>query len=190
MHTICRGEIRLFWCFYGVTYNFIQNHNHWRDLHQIFSCLFETFGTMSAIMFSSDSMSFFFVQQLKIHECLLSFTTSLFWNGWETMVQKFENDRNFLLFYHCWFQLISIVIHIQAILDFQNNLYFQETQQTNATITCHIWKKKSSSSKGPFSLWKASFRLRSYDINLGKVNSFIIEQIRIIEFCPLNITRI
>ena len=54
------GEIRLFWCFYGVTYNFIQNHNHWRDLHQIFSCLFETFGTMSAIMFSSDSMSIFF----------------------------------------------------------------------------------------------------------------------------------
>ena len=121
-------------------------------------------------------------QQLKIHECLLSFTTSLFWNGWKTMVQKCENDRNFLL-YHCWFQLISIVIHIQAILDFQNNLYFKETQQTNATIACHLWKKTSSSSKGLFSLWKASF----YDIYLGKVNSFIIEQIRIIEFCPLNI---
>ena len=118
----------------------IQNHNHWRDLHQIFSCLFETFGTMFAIMFSSDSMSKENFQQLKIHECLLSFTKSLFWNGWETMVQKFENDRNFLL-YHCWFQLISIVIHIQAILDFQNNLYFKETQQTNATITCHLWKK-------------------------------------------------
>ena len=114
MHTICRGKIRLFWCFYGVTYNFIQNHNHWRDLHQIFSCLFETFGTMFAIMFSSDSMSKKKIQQLKIHECLLSFTTSLFWNGWETMVQKFENDRNFLL-NHCWFKLISIVIHIQAI---------------------------------------------------------------------------
>ena len=51
------GEIRLFWCYYGVTYNFIQNHNHCRDLHQIFSCLFETFGSMSEIMFSSDSMS-------------------------------------------------------------------------------------------------------------------------------------
>ena len=51
------GEIRLFWLYYGVTYNFIQNHNNCRDLHQIFSCLFETFGTMSEIMFSSDSMS-------------------------------------------------------------------------------------------------------------------------------------
>ena len=45
----------------------------------------------------------------------------------QTMVKKCENDRNFLL-YHCWFKLISIVIHIQAILDFQNNLYFKETQ--------------------------------------------------------------
>ena len=35
-------------------------------------------------------------------------------------------------------QLISIVIHIQAILDFQNNLYFKETQQTNTTIDCHL----------------------------------------------------
>ena len=76
-------------------------------------------------------------QQLKIHECLLSFTTSLFWNGSETMVQKCENDRNLLL-YHYSFQLISIFIHIQAILDFQNNLYFKETQQTNATIACHL----------------------------------------------------
>ena len=131
MHAIRRWKIRLFWCYYGVTYNFIQNHNHCRDLHQIFSCLFETFGTMPEIMFSCDSMSKSF---------LLSFTTSLFWNGWETMVQKYENDRNFLL-YHCWFQLISIVIHIQAILDFKNNLYFKETQQTNATFACHLWKK-------------------------------------------------
>ena len=146
-----------------------------------FFCLFETSGKMSEIMFSSDSMSKKKIQQLKIHECLLSITTSLFWNGWETMVQKFEIDRNFLI-YHFWFQLISIVIHIQAILDFQNNLYFKETQQTNATIACHLWKKKSSSSKGPFSLWKASFLSQSYDINLGKANSF-----RIIEFCPLNI---
>ena len=51
MHAICLGKMRLIWCFYGVTYNFIQNHNSWRDLHQFFSCLFETFGTMSAIMF-------------------------------------------------------------------------------------------------------------------------------------------
>ena len=180
------GKIWLFWCFYGVTYNFIQNHNHWRDLHQIFSCLFETFGTMSAIMFSSDRIS----KRKNFNSWkYMNIYFSCFWNGWETMVQKFENDRNFLL-YHCWFQLISIVIHIQAILDFLNNLYFKETQQTNATITCHLWQKTSSSSKGPFSQWKASFRLRSYDINLGKVNSFIKEQIRIIEFCPLNITRI
>ena len=33
------------------------NHNQCRDLHQIFSCLFETFGSMSEIMFSSDSVS-------------------------------------------------------------------------------------------------------------------------------------
>ena len=86
---------------------------------------------MSEKMFTSDSMSKKKIQQLKIHECLLSFTTSLFWNGWKTMVQKCENDRNMLL-YHYWFQLLSIVIHIQAILDFQNNLDFKETQQTNA----------------------------------------------------------
>ena len=77
--------------------NFIQNHSHYRDLHQFFSCLFETFGTMSEIMFSSDSMSKKKFQQLKIQECLLSFTTSLFWNGWDTMGQICENDRNFLL---------------------------------------------------------------------------------------------
>ena len=65
-----------------------------------FSCLFETFGTMSEIMFSSDSMSKNIFQQLKIHECLLLLTTSLFWNGWKTMVQKCEIDSNFLL-YHC-----------------------------------------------------------------------------------------
>ena len=76
-------------------------------------------------------------KKLKIHECLLSFTTSLFWNGFVIMVQKYENDRNFLL-YKCWFQLIPIVIHIQAILDFQNNLYFNETQQANSTIACHL----------------------------------------------------
>ena len=46
--------LMLLWCY---IYNFIQNHNHCRDLHQIFSCLFETFGTMSEMMFSSDSMS-------------------------------------------------------------------------------------------------------------------------------------
>ena len=30
------------------------------------------------------------------------------------------------LIYHFWLQLITIVITIRAILDFQNNLYFQE----------------------------------------------------------------
>ena len=115
------------------------------------------FGTMSEIMFSSDSMSKnFFFQQLKKHEWLLSFTTSLLWNGWETMVQKCENDRNFLL-YHCWFQLISIVIHVQAILDLQNNLYFKETQQTNATIAFHLWKKRVFHQKGIFPCEKQAF---------------------------------
>ena len=51
------GKIRLILFYHCVTYNFIQNHNHFRDLHQIFSYLFETFGTMSEIMFSNDSMS-------------------------------------------------------------------------------------------------------------------------------------
>ena len=46
--------LMLLWCYNN---NFIQNHNHCWDLHQFFSCLFETFGTMSEIMFSSDSMS-------------------------------------------------------------------------------------------------------------------------------------
>ena len=83
---------------YGVTYNLIQNHNQYWDLHQIFFCLFETFGSMSEIMFSSDSMSKkIFFQQLKIHECLLSFSTSLFWNGWKTIIQKSENDSHFLI---------------------------------------------------------------------------------------------
>ena len=58
-----------------------------RDLHQYFSCLF---ATLSEIMFFSDSISIFF-QQLKIHKCLLSFTTALIWNGWEIIV--FRNAR-------------------------------------------------------------------------------------------------
>ena len=34
------------------TYNLIQNHiNYYKDLHQIFSCLFETFGSMPEINF-------------------------------------------------------------------------------------------------------------------------------------------
>ena len=48
-----RANLMLLW----FTYNFIQNHNQCRNLHQIFSCLFETFGSMSEIMFSSESMS-------------------------------------------------------------------------------------------------------------------------------------
>ena len=86
------------------------------------------------------------------------------------------------------FQLISIVIHIQAILDFQNNLYFQETQQTNATIACHLWKEKNK-----FFIKRAVFPVKSklwaaeLWYKFGKVKSFIIEQIGIIEFCPLTI---
>ena len=74
------------------------------------------------------------------------------------------------LIYHFW---LSIAIHIPVILDFQNNLYFQETWQTNATIKA-VFPVKSKLHK-PF--W-----LRSYGINLEKVNSFILEQLRIIEF--------
>ena len=83
--------LMLLWCYI----------NHCRDLHQIFSCLFETFGSMSEIMFSSDSMSKkYFFQQLKVHECLFSFSTSLFWNGWKTMVQNVRMTGIFLI-YHC-----------------------------------------------------------------------------------------
>ena len=49
--------------------DFIQYYNQCRDLHPIFSCFFETFGSMSEIMFSSDSVSKIIFQQLKIHEC-------------------------------------------------------------------------------------------------------------------------
>ena len=86
------------------------------------------------------------------------------------MVQKCENDRHFLI-YHLLFQLMSIVIHIhvQAILDFQNNLYFQETQTIMPRSAAIFEKKTSSSSKGLFSLWKASFGQRIYGINLEKL---------------------
>ena len=46
---------------------------------------------------------------------------------------------------------------MQAILDFQNNPYFKETQQTFAMIACHLWKKTSSSSKGRFPCEKQAF---------------------------------
>ena len=74
-----------------ISYKF---HKQCRDLYH-FSCLFKTFGSMSEIMFSSDSMSKKNFHQLKIHECLLSLSTSLFWNGWKTMIQKCENDSHF-----------------------------------------------------------------------------------------------
>ena len=49
------------------------------------------------------------------------------------MIHKHENDSHFP---HKPFLIpININCHpLRAILDFQNNLYFQETQQTNATI--------------------------------------------------------
>ena len=134
-----------------------------------------------------------FFQLLKIHECLLSFSTSLFWNGWNGMVGKqcFKNVRMTVVFliYHFLFQLISIVIHIRAILDFQNNLFFQETRQTNATISCHLWKPKLFIKRAVFpvkSKLQKPFWPRSYGIILEKVNSFTIEQIRIIEFSPFH----
>ena len=39
--------------------NYVMLHiiSYQMDLHHMFSCLFETFGSMSEIMFSSDSMS-------------------------------------------------------------------------------------------------------------------------------------
>ena len=76
--------IWLFWCYYGVTYNFIQNHNQCWDLHQIFSCLFEMIGSMSEIIFSSDSMSKkYFFNSWKYMNVFFHFSTSMFWNGWK-----------------------------------------------------------------------------------------------------------
>ena len=46
---------------------------------------------------------------------------------------------------------------MQAILDFQNNLYFKETQQTNATIACHLWKERVLHQKGRFPCEKQAF---------------------------------
>ena len=44
------ATLMLLWCY----------HNHCRDLHQIFSCLFETFCTMSEICFLVIACQFFF----------------------------------------------------------------------------------------------------------------------------------
>ena len=184
MHAICWVKRRLFWSYYCVTYNFIQNHNQCRDLHQFFSCLFETFGSMSEIMFSNDSMSKNIFSTAE-NTWMSTFVFSIIGKQWFTNVRL----TVIFLIYHFWYQLLSIVIYIQAILDFQNNLYIQETRQTNSWISCHLWKKKqSSSSKGPFFTVKSKlqkpFWQQSYGINLEKVNFFILEQIRIIEFCP------
>ena len=138
-------------------------------------------------MFSSDSMSKkHFFQQLKTHECVLSFSTSLFWNGWKTMVQKcqIENESHFP--YLPFLIPININFHPYVSLDFKNNLYFQETRQTNATIIYHLWKKIHH--KGRFPCKKQAMETilatELWGKNLEKVNSFILEQIRIIEFCP------
>ena len=97
-----------------------------------------------------------------------------------------ENNGLLVIFliYHFWFQLISIGIHIRAILDFQDNLNFQETRQT---ISCHLWKNPDFFIKRAVfpvksKLWKP-FWPQSDGVNLEKVNSFILGQIRIIEFC-------
>ena len=92
-------------------------------------------------------------QQLKIHECLLSFSTSLFWNGWITMVQNVRMTVTFLI-YHFWFQSISIVIHIRAILDFQNNLL-----PRNTSNYCH--NQLQSLEKTEFFIKRAIFPVKS-----------------------------
>ena len=128
-------------------------------------------------------------QQLKIQECLLSFSTNFFVCFGMVGKQWFTNVRMtviFLIYNHFRFQLISIDIHIRAILDFQNNLYFQEIRQTNATISCHLLKNEFFIKRAIFpvkSKLQKLFWPLSYGINLEKVNSFIREQIRIIEFC-------
>ena len=76
----------------------ISYKNHNLDLHQIFSCLFETFGTMSEIMISSDSMS----KKLSTSENTRMSTfvyniIVLVWLGKNGL--KCENDRNFLLYH-------------------------------------------------------------------------------------------
>ena len=146
MHPISQGKIQLFWCYHGVTYNFIQNHNHCRDLHQFFSCLFETFGTMSEIMFSCESMSIFF--STAENTWMSTFVYNIIVLEW------LGNNGSKMWEWHEFpplpLQLISIVINIQAILDFQNNLYFKETQQTNAKVACHLWKKRVFHQKGRF----------------------------------------
>ena len=77
------------------------------------------------------------------------------------MVQRCENDSHFP---HLPFLIpINIVIHIRAILDFQYNLYFQETGQTpEFFIKRAVFPVKSKLQK-PF--WPLSD-----GINLKKVN--------------------
>ena len=138
---------------------------------------------MSEIMFSSDSMSKNIFSTAE-NTWMSTFVYNIIVLEWlENNGSKCENDRTFLL-YHCWFQWISIVIYIQAILDLQNNLSFQETQQTNTTIGCHLKKNEFFIKRAVFPV-KTSFLPLSYNINLGKVNAFILEQIRIVEFWPL-----
>ena len=89
-------------CYCGVTYNFIQSHNQCRDLHQFFSCLFETFSSMSEIMFSSDSMSKkkYFFNSWKYMNVYFRFQNHCF-----GMVGKqlFKNVRMTVIFLICHF---------------------------------------------------------------------------------------
>ena len=100
MYAICRVKYGYF-DFIMVLHIISYKINHCRDLHQFFSCLFETFGTMSEIMFSSDSMSKkIFFQQLKIHECLLSVSNII--------VLEYLENHCFGIFGKQWFKNVRI----------------------------------------------------------------------------------
>ena len=96
-------------------------------------------------------------QQLKKHECPLSSSTSLLWNGWRTMVQKCENDHHFP--------------HLQFQIPINNKSHHYPSHFRLFHVKVKLWT--------PF--WQ-----QSYGIHLEKVNSFILEQMRMIKFCPFD----
>ena len=97
--------------------------NDWNNVFLVIACHKNNFSTAENTWISS------FVFNII---CFGMVRKQWFKNVWMTII---------FLIYHCWFQLIIIVIPKRAILDFQNNPYFQETWQTNATISCYLWKK-------------------------------------------------
>ena len=88
-----------------------------------------------------------------------------------------------------WFQIISIVIHIGAILDFQKITSTSKKHDKLMPWSAAIFKKNAFIIKRVIfpvkSKLQKPFWSQGYEITLEKVNSFILEQIRIIEFCPL-----